>query len=155
TVAVAVVVLAAAPAEAAPALGPDRVVLETNAGDVVLGLYPQAAPKTVAHILDLVRSGAFDGADFFRVIPGFIAQVDVNQRATPMPAAARAVAARTVPLELAPGLIHERGVLSMAHYDGKPNSGGTGFSVLLGPAPSLDHQYTIFGDVEQGMDVVD
>lgn len=154
-VAMAAVVLAPAAAGAAPALGPERVVLETNAGDVVLGLFPQAAPKTVAHILDLVRSGAFDGADFFRVIPGFIVQVDVNQRSTPMPTGARAVAATTVPLEVAAGLVHQRGVLSMAHYDGKPNSGGTGFSVLLGPAPSLDHQYTIFGDVEQGMDVVD
>jgi cyclophilin family peptidyl-prolyl cis-trans isomerase len=153
--ALALVALVPASAAAAPVIGPDRVVLQTTAGDVVLGLYPQVAPKTVAHILDLVRAGAFDGADFFRVIPGFIAQVDVNERATPMPAAARAVAARTVPLEVVPGLIHQRGVLSMAHYDGKPNSGGTGFSILLGAAPSLDGKFTIFGDVEQGMDVVD
>jgi cyclophilin family peptidyl-prolyl cis-trans isomerase len=72
-----------------------------------------------------------------------------------MPASARSVAAQTVPLEARTGLRHQRGVLSMAHYDGKPNSGGTGFSVLLGAAPNLDGKFTIFGNVEQGMDVID
>ncbi len=151
--------LPAAPASAAPAalaaLGPDRIVFQTTAGDIVLGLFPQAAPKTVAHVLDLARAGAYDGADFFRVVPGFIVQLDVNERSSPLPAAARTVAAATVPLEVSPGLRHQRGVLSMAHYDGRPDSGGTGFSILLGDQPTLDGHYTIFGDVEQGMDVVD
>ncbi len=138
-----------------PRLGPERVVLETTAGDVVLGLYPDVAPKTVAHILDLVRSGALDGTDFFRVVPGFVLQLDANQRTTPLPADDHAVVSATVPLETVPGLRHHRGVLSMAHYDGKPNSGGPSFSILLGDAANLDGQYTIFGDVEQGMDVVD
>ncbi|HVM67797.1 MAG TPA: peptidylprolyl isomerase [Acidimicrobiales bacterium] len=148
--------LLAPPASASPApLGPERVVFQTTAGDIVLGLFPGAAPKTVAHVLDLARSGAYDGADFFRVVPGFIVQLDVNQRSSPMPAAARSLAAQTVPLETRPGLRHQRGVLSMAHYDGKPDSGGTGFSILLGDQPTLDGHYTVFGDVAQGMDVVD
>jgi peptidyl-prolyl cis-trans isomerase B (cyclophilin B) len=131
------------------------VVFQTTAGDIVLGLFPQAAPKTVAHVLDLTRAGAYDGADFFRVVPGFVVQLDINQRSSPMPAAARGLAAQTVPLETASGLHHQRGVLSMAHYDGKPDSGGTGFSIVLGDQPTLDGHYTVFGDVEQGMDVVD
>src|SRR5690349_5693184 len=90
--------LAPSPADAAPApLGPERVVLQTNAGDIVLGLFPSVAPKNVAHVLDLARSGALDGADFFRVVPGFVAQVDVDQRSSPLPAAARSIAAQTVP----------------------------------------------------------
>jgi cyclophilin family peptidyl-prolyl cis-trans isomerase len=155
-VAIAAVALAPAAASASPApLGLQRVVLQTTAGDVVLGLFPQAAPRTVAHVLDLARSGALDGADFFRVVPGFVVQVDVNERSTPLPAGASSVASRTVPLEVTPLLRHQRGVLSMAHYDGKPDSGGSGFSILLGGAPTLDGKYTVFGDVEQGMDVVD
>jgi len=155
-VALAVVVAAPSGASAAPvSVGRDRIVLQTNAGDVVLGLFPQAAPRTVAHVIDLARSGALDGAEFFRVVPGFVAQVDALQRATPLSVAARAVASQTVPLEVSPGLRHQRGMLSMAHYDGKPNSGGRSFSVVLGDAPSLDGKYTVFGDVERGMDVID
>jgi cyclophilin family peptidyl-prolyl cis-trans isomerase len=140
---------------AAPRLGPDRVVLETTAGDVVLGFYPDAAPQTVANILGVARSGALDGVDFFRVVAGYLVQLAPTERTTPLTSAQQAAISRTVPLEVTSGLLHHRGVLSMAHYDGKPDSGGSSFSILLGDAPSLDGKYTVFGDVEQGMDVVD
>jgi cyclophilin family peptidyl-prolyl cis-trans isomerase len=130
-------------------------VLQTTAGDVVLGFYPDAAPQTVANILAVARSGALDGVDFFRVVAGYLVQLAPTERTTPLTSAQQAVIARTVPLEVSSGLLHHRGVLSMAHYDGKPDSGGSSFSILLGDAPSLDGKYTIFGDVEQGMDVVD
>ena len=149
------VALAAGRAAAAPTVGPDRIVLQTTAGDVVLELYPDVAPKAVAHVLALARAGAFDGTDFFRVVPGFVEQLDVNQRTTALPAAAQTLAAQTVPLEASAALHHVRGVLSLAHYDGKPDSGGPSFSILLGTQPTLDGKYTIFGDVAEGMDVVD
>jgi len=156
-VVVTVLGVGAVPARAAtgPTVGPDRVVLQTDAGDVVLEFYPQAAPRTVAHVLALARSGVLDGSDFFRVVPGFVAQLDTLQRATPLTPAQQAVESQTVPLEWQPGLHHQRGVLSMAHDDGKPDDGGRSFSIVLGNAPNLDGQYTIFGDVAQGMDVVD
>jgi len=149
------VAVVAGRAGAAPTIGPNRIVLQTTAGDVVLELYPDVAPRTVAHVLALARDGAFDGMDFFRVVPGFVEQLDVTERTTPLPAAAQALAGQTVPLETSAALHHVRGVLSMAHYDGKPDSGGPSFSIVLGTQPTLDGKYTIFGDVAEGMDVVD
>ena len=87
-----------------PTIGPDRIVAPDDAGDVVLGFYPDVAPKTVAHVLALARVGAFDGMDFFRVVPGFVEQLDAER--THDAAAGRAaqpLAARPCPWRPAPG----------------------------------------------------
>ncbi|GFH10220.1 PPIase cyclophilin-type domain-containing protein [Haematococcus lacustris] len=62
-------------------------------------------------------------------------------------------AAKKVPLEVVQGVKHHAGVLSMGRYD-DPNSGTSSFSMLLGDAPHLDMQYTIFGQVTRGMEVL-
>jgi len=148
------VALVAGRAGAAPTVGPDRIVLQTTAGDVVLELYPGVAPKTVAHVLALARAGAFDGMDFFRVVPGFVEQLDVTERTTPLPAAAPSLAAQTVPLEVDPTLHHVRGVLSMARSS-HPDSAGSQFFICHGDAKFLDRQYTAFGQLIKGDDVLE
>jgi cyclophilin family peptidyl-prolyl cis-trans isomerase len=146
--------LAAARAESSrPRLARERVVLRTVAGDVVLAFYPDVAPRHVEQVLRLMRQGAYDTTHFCRIEPKFVAQLStVLDRDEPLTAEQRATVHR-LPGEF--GGRHRRGVLSMAHDDGDPDSGETSFSVLLGDAPHLDGKYTVFGEVEMGMEVVD
>jgi peptidyl-prolyl cis-trans isomerase B (cyclophilin B) len=134
--------------------GAERVVLRTDAGDIVVALYPKVAPRNAEQFLRLARAGLLDTSSFFRIEPGFVAQVDTRQRsATTTPDQLKAMI--DVPREMSTKALHKRGVLSMAYVDGKPDGGGTSFSILLGDAPHLDGQYTAFGEVVHGMDVVD
>lgn len=137
-----------------PRLSDQRVVLHTTRGDIALAFYPEVAPKHTDQLLRLFSTGLYDGASFFRYIPNFIVQVSpfVNR---PQPASAAQMAAvARIPQEPG-GLLHRRGVLSMARPDNDPNGGDVSFSILLGPAPHLDGKYTIFGEVTAGMDVVE
>jgi Cyclophilin type peptidyl-prolyl cis-trans isomerase/CLD len=100
----------------------------------------------VRHMLTLFRSGCFNSNHFFRVDKGFVAQTaDVVSgsmaRLSPMQ---RREAIKTVPLEVVDGVQHHEGTLSMARSS-DPNSGTSSFSVLLGAAPHLNMQYTVFG----------
>lgn len=133
-----------------------QVVLEIalgagRTGEVELGFYPNAAPVTVAHILKLFRLRCYDTNHIFRVDKGFVAQVQSVSRVsvtTPLSPECDAEAAKTVPGEFTP-VPHARGILSMGRMS-DPNSGGSSFSMLLGKAPHLDGQYTVFGKVLRG-----
>ncbi len=153
----AAVLLAAAPpapAQSRPRLAPERVVLNTVAGDIVLAFYPDVAPGHVRQVLRLVRLGVYDGTHFCRIDPTFVAQVSTAyDRLAPLTPEQRA-AIHPLKAEFS-GLRHRRGTLSMARDDGKPDSAETSFSVLLAGAPHLDGKYTVFGEVESGMDVID
>jgi len=141
---------------AAPAtLSKDRMVFQTTFGDIHMAFYPEVAPVTVNHIRHLGELGAYNSNHFFRVDPNFVAQTaDVpGGRVAPMDAAQRAQAEMHVPLEVAKNVKHVKGVLSMARHD-DPNSGGSSFSILLGPAPHLDMKYAIFGEVTKGMETL-
>ncbi|HJT79047.1 MAG TPA: peptidylprolyl isomerase, partial [Gemmataceae bacterium] len=132
-------------AEAPPRLAPERVVLRTVAGDVVLALYADVAPGHVHQILKLVRLGAYDGTHFCRIDPTFVAQISTAyDRLSPLTPEQRA-AIHPLKAEFS-GLRHRRGTLSMARDDGKPDSAETSFSVLLADAPHLDGKYTVFGE---------
>ncbi len=141
-------------AQPAPRVADERVILHTNAGDIVLALYPDAAPRHVAQILKLVRLGAYDTTRFLRVIPGFLVQIaDVTDRAVPLN---RAQTAAIHPLKAEfSRLHHENGVLSMSRDENNPDSALTSFSIMLGDWPQGDGRYTIFGRVQEGMEVVD
>jgi cyclophilin family peptidyl-prolyl cis-trans isomerase len=139
-----------------PRLADERIVLHTVAGDVVVGLYPDVAPEHVHQILQLVRLGCYDHTTFFRVEPDFVIQlagVEGNAQHVLTPAQIQAI--HPIKGEFSDTLKHRRGVLSMARADGKPDSATTSFSIMLGDAPHLDGQFTIFGKVVRGMDVVD
>jgi len=138
-------------------LGEERVTLHVDGfGDIELGFYPNAAPVTVAHITKLFRMGCYDTNHIFRVDKGFVAQiqsVDTSSVQRPLSAECKAEAHKNVPAEFTP-IRHKRGILSMGRMS-DPNSGGSSFSMLLGRAAHLDEQYTVFGEVLAGDDVLD
>lgn len=138
-----------------PKLSDERCVFETDFGDIEFGFYPHVAPVTAAHIFRLCALGAYTGNHIFRVDKGFVAQVaDVlGGRNLTLSPEAEAEADRTVPLEVQHGVVHTTGVVSMGRHD-DPNSGKSSFSMLLGNAPHLDMQYTIFGRITHGMDAL-
>jgi peptidyl-prolyl cis-trans isomerase A (cyclophilin A) len=140
---------------AAAAADAPKVRLTTSAGDVVLELYPDKAPKSVENFLQYVRDKHYDGTVFHRVIDGFMIQgggftADLNQKPTRAP----------IPLEASNGLKNDRGTIAMART-ANPNSATAQFFINLvnnAPlnAPSPDgHGYAVFGKVVTGMDVVD
>jgi len=131
-----------------------RVLFRTSLGDLVFKLYPDVAPQTVAHVLELIKAGAYDTTQIYRVEPGFVAQTGlVSDRATPMTPEQQALV-HSIPAEFSQ-IPHRRGLLSMARQDNDVNSGESSFSILLGNAPHLDGKYTIFGEVIKGFDVLD
>ncbi len=117
-------------------------------GKVVIELFDQDAPKTVANFEKLINEGFYDGLSFHRVIRGFVAQGGCpNGNGTGGPG-------YTIPCETKGNPHkHERGVLSMAHRG--PNTGGSQFFIVYEPQPHLDGVHTVFGKVIEGMDVVD
>jgi cyclophilin family peptidyl-prolyl cis-trans isomerase len=149
--------LPGAGAAQSPRLSDERVVLHTVAGDVVIALFPDAAPQHVAQILKLVRLGCYDHTNFTRVEPGFVLQLaGVEQRHPDFPLSpTQTQAIHPIKAEFSKTLKHRRGTVSMARMDGLPDSASTSFSIILGDAPHLDGNYTIFGEVVHGMDAVD
>jgi len=132
----------------------ERVIFETDYGNLVFSLHPDIAPKHVAQFIRLVKNGAYDSTHFFRVIPGFVLQLsDIYDRRIPLTAAQKAANQR-LPAEFSSRLTHHNGVLSMAHQIDDPNSATSSFSILLGRAPHLDGKYTIFGEVDSGDSVI-
>jgi len=147
-----------APPAAAPAPPqgpPPRVRLEIeDHGEVVLELYPDKAPRTVANFIELAGSGFYDGTTFHRVVPGFVIQGgDPNSRNRDPRDDGKGGPGYTIPSETN-DLRHQRGVLSMANR-GRPDTAGSQFFVVLDDHPELDGGYTAFGRVVEGMDVVD
>jgi peptidyl-prolyl cis-trans isomerase A (cyclophilin A) len=133
----------------------ERVKLGTSAGDIVLELYPDKAPQTVANFLQYVRDGHYNGTIFHRVIDGFMIQgggftPDLQQKPTRAP----------IPLEANNGLKNDRGTIAMARTS-NPNSATAQFFINVADnrglnAPMPDgHGYTVFGKVVGGLDVVD
>jgi len=122
-------------------------VIETEKGDLVVELYPDAAPNTVANFHALAKQGFYDGLDFHRVIPGFVAQGGCPEgTGTGGPGWHIACETRGNPHK------HLQGSLSMAHA-GK-DTGGSQFFLVLEPQPHLDGQHTVFGRVTKGVDVM-
>lgn len=137
-------------------LSKERLVLQMEQGDLHLAFYPDAAPKTVEHIKRCGELGLYNTNHFFRVDKGFVAQTAdiLGGRSAPLNRMQWEVASRHVPLEVQATVKHDkRGILSMAKGD-DPNSGGSSFSVLLGPAPHLNMAYTVFGEVTQGLEML-
>jgi len=132
----------------------ERLIFQTSYGDIEMGFYPDVAPVTVQHILQLARLGAYNSNHFFRVDKGFVAQVAdvIGGRALPLDARQRQEGEKRMPGEFS-DLKHVQGVLSMGRW-ADPNSGTSSFSILLGNAPHLDGQYTIFGRVTAGWEVL-
>ncbi|GIQ69390.1 peptidylprolyl isomerase [Xylanibacillus composti] len=117
-----------------------------NGGEVVIDLFEEDAPNTVANFEKLANDGFYDNLTFHRVIPGFVAQggcPNGNGMGGP---------GYTINCEINPNK-HERGSLAMAHAG--RNTGGSQFYICYQPQPHLDGQHTVFGQVVKGMEFVD
>lgn len=125
-----------------------QVTLETAKGDIVIKLFPDVAPLTVNSFLFLVENGYYDGITFHRVIPDFMAQTgDPTGTGYGGPG-------YSFGLEIDPDLVFDRaGLVAMANSGADAN--GSQFFITYGPTPTLDGGYTIFGEVIEGMDVVE
>lgn len=122
--------------------------ITTPRGDIVIKLRPDLAPVTVNSFVFLAREGYYDGLTWHRVIDGFMAQGgDPTGTGGGGPGYA-------IPGEFSKTVFFDKpGVVAMARTN-DPNSAGSQFFITFGPTPSLDSQYAIFGEVTQGMDVV-
>jgi cyclophilin family peptidyl-prolyl cis-trans isomerase len=132
-----------APTDAAPQDEQVYAVFDTTVGPIAVELLAHVAPKHVAQIRKLIELGVYDGVSIVRIQRGFVAQVHEARHRSSALAPHQLEAIQRIPGEFS-ALSHERGVLSMARND-DPNSAETSFSFLLGRAPHLDRQYTIFG----------
>jgi peptidyl-prolyl cis-trans isomerase B (cyclophilin B) len=124
-----------------------QVTLQTDAGDIVIEFFPDVAPNHVRSFLALSKVGFFDGLIFHRVIPGF-----VIQGGCPIGDGTGGPGYCLKP-EFS-NKKHVRGILSMARAQ-PLDSAGSQFFVCVADTPPLDNKYTVFGQVTQGMDVVD
>lgn len=154
-----------------------RAVLKTNHGDIKIALFPEQAPKTVANFLGLAKKGYYDGIIFHRVIKDFMIQ---GGDPTGTGAGGESIYGGSFEDEFSNQLFNLRGALSMANAG--PNTNGSQFFIVQnkninggfieqmqaagypddiieayknGGTPWLDHRHTVFGQVEEGMDVVD
>lgn len=132
-----------------------EATMDTDKGTMVIGFYPEKAPGHVRNFARLAQEGFYDGLAFHRIIKGFMIQggcPNTKEGASGHPGTG------------GPGyqidaefndLPHKRGVLSMARAS-NPNSAGSQFFVVHGEhVASLDGQYTVFGQVKEGLDVLD
>jgi peptidylprolyl isomerase len=120
----------------------------SSGGDVVIKLRPDLAPGHVERITDLASSGFYDGVKFHRVIPGLMAQGG-DPTGTGMHGSDKPDLRAEFSSEP-----HVRGTVSMARK-GDPNSANSQFFICFGDAGFLDNQYTVWGEVESGMEYVD
>ncbi|MBU1069450.1 peptidylprolyl isomerase [Myxococcota bacterium] len=131
-----------------------QAVINTKFGNIVLDFFNDKAPNHVANFIKLAESGFYNGSIFHRVIPGFMIQGGCpnskpNGRGTP----GTGGPGYNIDAEFNE-TPHLRGVLSMARSS-DPNSAGSQFFICHGDSKFLDRQYTAFGKVSSGMEVVD
>jgi peptidylprolyl isomerase len=147
---------------AAPALAAEpenTMVITLKDGDVTVALRPDLAPKHVEQIKALVREGAYDNVAFHRVIEGFMAQTgdvqfgDMEEGFDPRRAGTGGSSRPDLPAEFS-NESFERGTIGMARSN-DPNSANSQFFIMFAPAPHLNGGYTIVGEVESGMELVD
>ena len=124
-----------------------------NGGKIQLKLYPEQAPNTVKNFLYLADKGFYDGLIFHRVISGFMIQGGCPD-GTGMGGPGYSIVGEFSQNGYANRIHHKRGVISMARA-AHPNSGGSQFFIMHEDGFYLDGQYAAFGEVTDGMDVVD
>ena len=135
------------------ALSKHRAVIETSMGNMTVELFADRAPTHVRSFLRMAASGVYDGTAFHRVAKGFVIQggflgsrrgaLDERQQSF----------VRAMQPEFNP-TPHDRGILSMAHGD-DPASATSSFFIVLARNQGLDNQYTVFGRVIEGLDVIE
>ena len=127
----------------------DLIHMDIPSGRVVIRLRPDLAPQAAERIQTLAAQGFYDNVPFHRVIPGFMAQggdpTGTGMHGSDLP---------DLPAEFTRAARFERGTIGMARTS-DPDSANSQFFIMFEPAPHLDGQYTIVGDVVEGMENVD
>jgi cyclophilin family peptidyl-prolyl cis-trans isomerase len=140
--------------QTSPGAGP-VIVLETAKGIIEIETYPDEAPKTVAHMLALVKKGFYNGLRFHRAEPGFVIQIGDPQTRDMTKQASWGTGNSGSPIgvaEITKKRRHLPGAVGMAH-SGSAKDAASQFYIMLKPSPNLDGKYAIFGKVIKGLDV--
>ena len=134
------------------------IVVETSKGTFEFEAYPEDAPKTVAHIVALVKQGFYDGQRIHRAMPGFLVQWgdprsrDAEQEADWGRGPAASSGTPVGVAEISRKRLHVAGAVAMAH-PGVPAQGDSQIYVTLADRPDLDGKYAVFGQVVAGAEV--
>ncbi len=139
--------------ESVQELGRRRAVVETPLGQITIEFFPDRAPNHVRQFLRLAASGVYDGTAFHRIVRGFVIQGGYMPTRREPPDERQQSYIRTLQPEFSQ-TPHERGTISMARGD-DPASATSSFFIVLARTPALDGQYTVFGRVVEGLDVVE
>ncbi len=144
-----------APAGKAEGTKGPKAILKTKFGDIDVVFFPDKAPMHVKNFIALSKSGFYNGTIFHRVIPGFMIQGgDPNTKDPNKPETyGQGGPSERLKAEFN-DIPHRRGILSMARTS-DPNSAGSQFFIVVKDSNFLDGQYTVFGEVVKGMEVVD
>jgi peptidyl-prolyl cis-trans isomerase B (cyclophilin B) len=130
------------------------VNIETNFGKILFKLLPELAPETVRSFEKLAKDGFYDETLFHRVIPGFMIQGgDPNTKTDNKGSWGTGGPGYNIKAEFS-SRSHLRGIVSMARSQ-DPDSAGSQFFIVTADSTFLDRQYTVFGEVTEGMDVAD
>ena len=130
------------------------VNIETNHGNISFELLPELAPETVRNFEKLAKDGFYDGTLFHRVIPGFMIQGgDPNTKTDNKGSWGMGGPGYNIKAEFS-SRSHLSGIVSMARSQ-DPNSAGSQFFIVTSDSAFLDREYTVFGQVKEGMDIAD
>ena len=131
-----------------------RAIINTNHGNMQFELLPDIAPETVRNFIKLAKSGFYDGTLFHRVIPKFMIQGgDPNTKESDKSTWGTGGPGYNIKAEFN-SRSHLRGIVSMARSS-DPDSAGSQFFIVISDSTFLDREYTVFGQVADGMDVAD
>lgn len=131
-----------------------KALIKTKFGNIKLEFFPDIAPNHVKNFLGLASEKFYDGTTFHRVIPGFMIQGGCpNSKKPNSPMVGMGNPGYAIDAEFSEKP-HKRGILSMARSS-DPNSAGSQFFIVHKDAPHLNGSYSVFGQVEEGIDVVD
>ena len=129
-------------------------IIKTSFGNIKFNLVPDIAPETVRNFSQLTKSGFYDGTLFHRIIPGFMIQGgDPNTKNPDKSTWGQGGPGYNLKAEFN-SRSHLRGIVSMARTT-DPDSAGSQFFIVTSDSTFLDRQYTVFGEVVEGMEVVD
>jgi peptidyl-prolyl cis-trans isomerase B (cyclophilin B) len=148
---------AAVPSPApSPSAEPNEAVVETAQGSFVIRLLPELAPSHVKHFIKTARAGGYDGTTFHRIVTRGIIQGGDPLSKDPKQAARYGTGGLGIlKAEFSPDRAFIRGTVAAARKPSGKDTGGSQFFVVVTDQPSLKGQYTIFGEVVSGMEVVD
>jgi len=131
-----------------------KAILTTRHGDITLGFLPEVAPGHVENFIELAKKGFYDGTQFHRCIPDLMIQGgDPNSKNPDKRLHGTGGSGKNIKAEFSK-TPHTRGTVSMAR-SASPDSASSQFFIVVADSSHLDNQYSAFGKVESGLDVVD